>query len=359
MNHSARKKALVAMLDAEKQYREYYRKNPDVYFYSRKAEVYHNWEEFTKVYKKYCKDEKLCEKEPTYMENELDEGTFFINKELDVGLLLNARYCPPFWHHLSFIKIMYVLQGEIDINLRKDWTVTLKCGNFIVVPPNIEQSVFSYHDSDIVVNIFIKLSTFESAFSSLLMESKDLSSFFWKVLYGKNNDSILLFKCNTDSYLDNLVYEMLDVADSEKNGKNFMLISLVMMFLSSAFYRNRQSIMKVNDTMTTKDRIPAMLQYIYENYNDITLSAMAKNFNVSEGYLSRLIKDETGYSLSHILIEQRLIRAAQLLKDTNYSIENVMYTIGYSDISYFYRVFKRKFGMTPSQYRNCEKIENI
>lgn len=47
------------------------------------------------------------------------------DKNKDVDINWNARYCPPFWHHLSFLKIMYVVQGELYINLSDHHTINV------------------------------------------------------------------------------------------------------------------------------------------------------------------------------------------------------------------------------------------
>jgi len=357
MTRSERKRQLLRMNEAEKLYKHYFELNPDIYFYDKKGDLYRNWQEFKELYLQTCNGEiTLPDKEPTYMGDELDENTFFNDVESDVSLLMNARYCPPFWHHLKFIKIMYVLNGEFELNISHEKTIKLTCGNFVIVPPNIEQSVFSYHDDDIVVNIFIRASTFEKAFSSLLMESNELSVFFWKVLYGRDDQSIIWFKCESDRYLDNLIFDIFEIIEKSEDGRNFILISSVMMFLSYALYWKRQYITTISDMSSNRDKLPDIIQYIYEHYNDISLASISRQFNISEGYMSRYIRRETGYTLSNLLREYRMSRAAIMLRETSCSVEEIMFKVGYTDISYFYRVFKKKYGMTPNQYRRQAKI---
>jgi methylphosphotriester-DNA--protein-cysteine methyltransferase len=74
------------------------------------------------------------------------------------------------------------------------------------------------------------------------------------------------------------------------------------------------------------------------------------------GYLSRYIKKETGYNLSYLIREYRLSRAATMLRETRCSVEEIMYRVGYTDISYFYKVFKKKYQYTPNQFRKQLKI---
>ena len=126
--------------------------------------------------------------------------------------------------------------------------------------------------------------------SSLLMESNELAGFLWKVLYGKDDQSIIWFKCTSDRYLDNLILEMFEIIEKSGVERNFILISSVMMFLSYALYWKRQHITTISDMPSNRDKFPDIIQYIYEHYNDISLSSISRQFNISEGYLSRYIR---------------------------------------------------------------------
>ena len=102
--------------------------------------------------------------------------------------------------------------------------------------------------------------------------------------------------------------------------------------------------------------MPDIIHYIRKHYDTVTLSQLAEHFHKSEGYLCRFIKQETGYSLTALLNEYRMKQAALMLRDSDSSIESIMYKVGYTDISYYYRTFKKHYGMTPTNYRNQEKI---
>lgn len=357
MNRQERIESIFGFNEAEQIYRELYYNNPSIYFTEKSGLVYRNWSEFKEVYKQTVKKNiQVPDEPPTHMGEVLLESTFFLEEDRDVSFLMNAKYCPPFWHHLNFIKIMYVLNGRFILNTGNGKIIELKSGNFVVVPPDIEQSVFSYHDDDIVLNIFIRASTFEKAFSSLLMESKELAGFFWKVLYGKDDSSIIWFQCDSDETLDKFILDMFEEVNHSNSGGNFLLVSYVMVFLAYALYRYQNEMTSIRDTELRKDKLPAIIQFIRDNYNLVTLSSLADHFHKSEGYLSRYIKQETGYTLSHLLKEYRIKKAAIMLRNSDYSVEKIMLEVGYADISYFYKVFKLYYGMTPGQYRSKDRI---
>ena len=61
-------------------------------------------------------------------------------------------------------------------------------GDFVIIPPEVSQAVFSAEEGAVTVNIIIKRSTFGEAFYSLLMENDDISDFFWQMLYSKGTN---------------------------------------------------------------------------------------------------------------------------------------------------------------------------
>lgn len=96
------------------------------------------------------------------------------------------------------------------------------------------------------------------------------------------------------------------------------------------------------------------LRYIREHYTEpeFNLSALSYSMHVSLSYLSTIFKQTTGNNLSSYVAELRMDRARQLLGDMQYPISEVSTLSGYSDAKYFARLFKKKTGSTPSEYRN-------
>lgn len=360
MDIEIRKQQLLTMWEHEQVYKELYLRQPDVYDYQKRGEKFQDWDAYRTQYQKNAGEHiPVPEVAPSIMGSILVEQAFFPNQTKDVCLWMNARYCPPFWHHLRFIKIMYVLNGELLLNTSKSNTITLKKGNFVMVPPKLEHSVFSCHDDDIVVNIFLRTSTFEKTFSTLLTESNDLAEFFWNALYGRDESSIIWFQNDSDPRLDQLLADMFDAWTSEEKSVNFYLVGCVTELLSYALYHHRSTLASVSGSNCQNNMLPKILQYLRSNYNMVSLPSLAHRFQLSEEHLSRYIRRETGYSLSHLLREFRLKQSAQMLRNTQLSIEQIMLDVGYTDISYFYKVFKLRYHMTPNQYRKTEQIVKL
>jgi AraC-like DNA-binding protein len=108
--------------------------------------------------------------------------------------------------------------------------------------------------------------------------------------------------------------------------------------------------------MQRKSRLAAILQIIQTRSDDARLSAnaVALILGVTPRYV-HLILEETGKSFTHHVLEMRLQKAAGLLRDPQWrgrKIADIAAEAGFSDLSYFSRSFRRRYGLTPSALRD-------
>lgn len=88
-------------------------------------------------------------------------------------------------------------------------------------------------------------------------------------------------------------------------------------------------------------------------YLDMTVEELCRRYPVSRPTLLKNFKQQTGYSIVEYKTHRRLLWAARLLEDPTLklSVTDVCVNLGYDSMSYFLRAFKKKFGVTPSEYR--------
>lgn len=84
----------------------------------------------------------------------------------------------------------------------------------------------------------------------------------------------------------------------------------------------------------------------------VSIEDVAREIGISSGHLSRLFKQETGYTFLDYLMNIRVKRAAELLQDSTVKVYEVADLVGYTDARYFAQVFRKITGMTPSEFRD-------
>ncbi|MDE6960998.1 MAG: AraC family transcriptional regulator, partial [Lachnospiraceae bacterium] len=100
--------------------------------------------------------------------------------------------------------------------------------------------------------------------------------------------------------------------------------------------------------------ITQALSYIKGNYSrKISLASVSEYVGLSSGYLCRIFKEETGVSINAYINNLRMTKAGELLRDQNSYIKEVAVSVGFEDQLYFSRLFKRYYGVTPSEYRTA------
>ncbi|AQS53993.1 HTH-type transcriptional regulator YesS [Jeotgalibaca dankookensis] len=106
------------------------------------------------------------------------------------------------------------------------------------------------------------------------------------------------------------------------------------------------------DTQNTEMK-RTVVDYIYSHYDSpaISLGEIAAEQNISVSYASRLVKEETGESFSHLIQSLRMEQFKTLLVETKRPIKELITEVGYYDASNFTRKFRLENGLTPSQYR--------
>ncbi len=102
-----------------------------------------------------------------------------------------------------------------------------------------------------------------------------------------------------------------------------------------------------------EERLHRIENYISCNYNrDINIDLIARHIGMNRSSLCSFFKRQTGKTIIEAINERRLNAASNLLRKHTLSITQICYDCGFKDTSYFFRLFKSEFGMTPKKYRS-------
>ena len=151
------------------------------------------------------------------------------------------------------------------------------------------------------------------------------------------------------------VYQQLDTLSSIQDGfyafTQFMTILYELSLCDGARTLATSSFAKVEVSSDSR-RVLKVKNYISQNYRDeIRLPAVASLAGMSPSAFSRFFKLHTGRNLSDYIIDMRLGYASRMLVDSTHSIAEIAYGCGFNNLSNFNRIFRKKKGCSPSEFR--------
>lgn len=107
------------------------------------------------------------------------------------------------------------------------------------------------------------------------------------------------------------------------------------------------------------NRIKPAVEYMRTHLSEaVTLSELAQECNLSESHFCRLFRQSTNTSPIQYLFDLRLSKVFYLLKNSDNSIAQIALETGFYDVAYLSRTFKRKFRISPAQFRNQSRRES-
>ncbi len=140
------------------------------------------------------------------------------------------------------------------------------------------------------------------------------------------------------------------------NGKKYWGVGSDDDIIKASIHALCVSVNKLSEIQGNKvcqdERLMEIMNYIQANYQNVSLSEMAEHFHLSEPYLSKYIHEKSGKTFGDIVNNVKLKKAKTLLKNGTMTVENIAAAVGFPNVEHFSRVFKKKMGMTPIQYRN-------
>ncbi|UTA68745.1 AraC family transcriptional regulator [Emticicia sp. 21SJ11W-3] len=105
--------------------------------------------------------------------------------------------------------------------------------------------------------------------------------------------------------------------------------------------------------LASDNRIAHVVNYIKENIREqIQVEQLCKLACMSESNFYRVFKEEMGISPIEFIIEERIKLASSLLKNPEFRIKDVYFESGFNSLSYFNRIFKKKYKVSPSEYKH-------
>ncbi len=282
-----------------------------------------------------------------------EEDIVDARKLLEAGKLIQARthtrfvYFPKHTH--NYIEVIYMCAGSTR-HIIDDADVVLQEGELLFLNQKAVQEIYPAGENDIAINFIILPEFFDYSLKMMGEEKNQLRDFVIDCLKGENVTSgYMHFKVADILPVQNLVENLIwSVKNRQPNRRSINQATMGLLFLQLMNHLDRMEM----SAESGQQRIAiAVLDYIEEHYRDGGLSELAGQLHYDFYWLSKEIKKITGKTYTELLQEKRLNQAAYLLEHTAMSVADIAVAVGYDNISYFHRIFDKRYGMTPRRYR--------
>ena len=252
------------------------------------------------------------------------------------------------WH--EEIEVIIVLDGSCDYRINLDSFVINK-GDILIIDSQSLHSLTSIPNQNMTWASFV--------FNINMLKSSNTDGVLVKYiapLLNHQHQLPIIIKDNIDCYskifdvIENIIY-----CYYEKDiAYELELKSLLFKFFS-LLYKN-DLIEKHQDknslTINTTDKIKLILNYINDHYSeDISINTLAELCEYSEYHFMRFFKKHIGLTCIQYINNLRLEKSSILLTSTNNAIMDISLEVGFDNLSYFNKLFKRKYNLTPKEFR--------
>ena len=277
---------------------------------------------------------------------------FLIDSEklLAKGKLITVRPHTRFasfpMHRHNYVEIMYMCSGKTVHRMEGRPPLTLQAGELLFLNQNAAHGVDRAGEEDVGVNFIVLPQFFDYALALIGMDNV-LGKFLLSGLRQSGGElSCLHFRVSHVPTVQNLVENLVwSLVHPQPNARRINQATMGVLLLQLLNYTEDL------EEASGNGAVLSALREIEENYRTADLTRLAGELHVSLPYLSAAVHRATGRTFKELLLEKRLSKAAQLLRETRLTTQDIILAVGYENTSYFYRVFRARFGVTPKEYR--------
>lgn len=258
-------------------------------------------------------------------------------------------------HIHEYTQIAYVLKGVCNHQLRGK-SLKVSRGDMFIITPGVEHSLSATqdHEFEVVLIDFLpylvreQLKPFLDTLQPLLQnadELPELSSLPQPWLHIAKSKQLLV---------EQLLQDIQEEFEHREAGYEYAICtSLVkLLIIMDREYRRARRKQSVQSTSTSQHPIEEVKRYIHDNYSqDIPLEQGAFLANMAPAYFSTVFKKETGQNFVDYVNEVRIERAMELIQRNMHTITQIGFQVGFHHLSHFIRTFKKRTGITPTEYK--------
>ena len=247
----------------------------------------------------------------------------------------------------EYPELLYLLRGGARFRIGGN-EVSLTQGELLLLGQNTPLEPLTREQGSEMVSFFIKPELLADILSFLGTEETPLRVFVLKCLGQEMPYGYLHFHVGgvrqVGNLMENLLLHLLERPDSRR--------AIPLYTLGLLFVQLLEESDKLTMGIREQQSVLGVLRYLENNYAGGSLTEAAQGLHCDVAWLSREIKRRTGRTYTELLQERRLRQAAWLLENTDQRVSDIALAVGYENVSYFHRIFQKRFGRSPKKYRD-------
>ena len=157
-----------------------------------------------------------------------------------------------------------------------------------------------------------------------------------------------VYNVGIHSRIVELYQQAIQVAAEQKSGFQQILAGIVNYLLGLAYSYDKNYVFETSQVRTQINRAKIL---ITDRFRDIRPEQVAEELHMSYSNFRKVFREYTGFAPAQYILEIKLTKSKELLANTSIPIKEVAYMTGFENYEYFFTVFKKKNGATPSAYR--------
>lgn len=310
---------------------------------------------------------KITEEEQRILDgaSEVDQGLYTSGKDftvdsakmLEEGKLIAVRTHTRFVHFPShrhnFIEVLYVCEGSLT-NIIGGKEVVIEAGELLFLNQFTRHEILPAGKNDIAINFMILPEFFDVAYT-MAGSNNILADFLVHVLrQNEEKGEYLHFRVaevlQIQNLLENMIYSLV-TGKGDQNRINQTTMGLIFLYLLDSVQYAEMRVPNQYENMIAM----TTLDYIEQSYKTATLTELCVKLHLPMHVLSKMIKKNTGFNFKELLQRKRMNKAIELMCETALPISDIIAAVGYENGSYFHRVFREKYHVTPRAFREINR----
>lgn len=274
-------------------------------------------------------------------------------KMLEEGKVIAVRTHTRFvhfpQHRHNYIEVLYVCEGSLT-NIIDGKEVVVRKGELLFLNQFTRHEILEAGENDIAINFLVLPEFFDVAYS-MAGSNHVLADFLVNVLRKDDGrGQYLHFKVSEvlqiQNLLENMIYSLVTGKGNDSR-INQTTMGLIFLYLVDSVQYVEMRLPNQYENMISM----TTLDYIEQKYKTASLTELCEILHLPMHVLSKMIKKNSGFNFKELLQRKRLNKAVELICDTNLSVSDIIAAVGYENNSYFHRIFRERYQMTPREFR--------